>query len=73
MVDLFHRYSEDILLYPSFFEERRSEAVGTTFIKVKPIAQYENEAVHLGFNVGCRGNGLDQPRWPEDLTVEIVD
>ncbi|KAI1177407.1 CoA-transferase family III domain-containing protein [Nemania sp. FL0916] len=72
MVNLFHEHSANVLLNPSFFEERRSEAVGTTFIRVKPIAQYADDAVQLTYNVGCRGNGLDEARWPGDLTVEIV-
>lgn len=72
MVDLFHKHSADVLLNPFFFEERLSRAVGTSFIKVKPIARYGDETVQLTYNVGCRGNGLDEARWPEDLTVEIV-
>lgn len=72
MVNLFKKHSADVLLNPSFFEERRSGAVGTSFIKVKPIARYRDEAVQLTYNIGCRGNGLDEARWPEDLTVEIV-
>lgn len=72
MVNLFHKHSEDVLLSPTFFEEIRSEAAGSTFIKVKPIARFKDEVVQLKYNVGCRGNGVDQPRWPENLTVEVV-
>jgi hypothetical protein len=72
MVNLFHEHSEDVLFNPSFFDETRSAAVGTTFIKVKPIARYSSEVVQLKYNVGCRGNGVDQPRWPENLSVEVV-
>jgi hypothetical protein len=72
MIKLFHKHSEDVLLSPSFFDETQSAAAGSTFIKVKPIAQFEDEVVQLRYNVGCRGNGVDQPRWPENLTVEVV-
>jgi len=72
MVNLFHKHSEDVLLNPSFFEESRSAAAGSTFIKVKPIARFQDEAVQLKYNVGCRGNGVDESRWPENLTVEVV-
>lgn len=72
MVTLFKKHSADVLLNPSFFEERQSAAVGTTFIKVKPIARYRDESVQLTYNVGCRGNGHDEARWPDDLTVEVV-
>ena len=30
------------------------------------------EGVRSGYNVGTRSNGVDQPRWPEDLMMEIV-
>lgn len=73
MVDLFHKHSDYVLLHPSFFEQRRSAAVGSSFIKVKPIAQFQDERVQLNYNVGCRGNGVDQPRWPDDLTLEVVE
>lgn len=72
MVDLFHTHSENVMLHPSFFEQSRSTAIGSSFIRVKPIAQFQDETVQLKYNVGCRGNGIDQPRWPEDLTVEVV-
>jgi hypothetical protein len=72
MVDLFHKHSEDILLNPLFFEDTVSAAAGSTFVKVKPIAQYKDGLVQLKYNVGCRGNGVDHPHWPKDLSVEVV-
>ena len=41
-------------------------------IAAKPILRFPGGEVKLGFNVGTRGNGVDQPRWPEDLGVEVV-
>jgi hypothetical protein len=49
-----------------------SAAAGSTFVKVKPIAQYKDGLVQLKYNVGCRGNGVDHPHWPKDLSVEII-
>ncbi|KAF2482794.1 CoA-transferase family III domain-containing protein [Neohortaea acidophila] len=57
---------------PTFFERRQSKAMGREFVHVKPIVQFKDD-VRLGFHVGCRSNGLDQPRWPEDLGVEVVE
>ena len=33
------------------------------------VGQFES-GVELGYHVGTRGNGIDQPVWPKDLTVE---
>jgi hypothetical protein len=61
-----------ILFNPEFFEKRRSDAIGTDVVTVKPIVRFPEGKVQLRFNVGTRGNGVDQPRWPEDLMTEVV-
>lgn len=66
------KHSSDKLFRPEFFEPRESKAVGHTFIQVKPIAQFKDGEVKLGYNVGTRGNGVDKAAWPEDLSVEVV-
>ncbi|EMR69260.1 putative caib baif family enzyme protein [Eutypa lata UCREL1] len=65
-------YGVDTLFSPAFFEERRAENLGVAFVQVKPIAQFTDGAVDLGYHIGTRGNGVDQPVWPADLTVEVV-
>lgn len=55
-----------------FFEDRESKAVGTVLRTVKPVLKFVNNQVRLGFNVGARGNGMDLPRWPDDLLVEVI-
>ncbi|KAF2628901.1 CoA-transferase family III [Macroventuria anomochaeta] len=62
----------DIILRPDFFEKRYSGAIGTDVLCPKPIIQYPGGKVELKYNVGTRGNGVDQPRWPEDLMTEVV-
>lgn len=62
----------DVVLKPSFFEKRHSGAIGKDISCVKPIIQYPDGNVELKYNVGTRGNGVDQPKWPEDLMTEIV-
>ncbi|XP_014555477.1 hypothetical protein COCVIDRAFT_102266 [Bipolaris victoriae FI3] len=64
--------SSTILFNPDFFEVRHSGAIGKDIKVVKPIAQWKQGKVKLGFNVGARGNGVDQPRWPKDLMTEVV-
>lgn len=62
----------DVLLRDEFFEVRHSRAIGKDVRGVKPIIQYPSGKVQLRYNVGTRGNGVDQPRWPENLMTEIV-
>lgn len=72
MLKLLHTHDKDVLFSPAFFENQTSKAVGATFVRVKPVAQFKDQAVELGYNVGTRGNGVDKPVWPNDLTTEIV-
>ena len=72
MMKMLYQYDAKTLFQADFFEPRVSKALNTTFIQVKPIAQFPNKEVELGYNIGTRGNGVDQPVWPKNLTVEIV-
>lgn len=62
----------DVVLKPDFFEKRHSGAIGKDILCIKPIVQYPAGKVELRYNVGTRGNGVDQPSWPADLMTEIV-
>ncbi|XPS72553.1 hypothetical protein M3J09_004716 [Ascochyta lentis] len=62
----------DVVLKPDFFEKRHSGAIGKDILCIKPIVQYPAGKVELRYNVGTRGNGVDQPKWPADLMTEIV-
>ena len=64
--------SGDIIFNPEFFEIRHSGAIGKDVRCVKPIINYPQKKVVLKYNVGTRGNGVDQARWPENLMSEIV-
>lgn len=72
MSKLLQEYDAQVLFNPQFFEMRASKAVDGTFWVVKPVLQYGNNAVEMRYNVGTRGNGVDQPVWPEDLSTEVV-
>lgn len=60
------------LFNPDFFELRHSGAIGKDIRCIKPIIQYPDGKVHLKYNVGTRGNGVDLPKWPSDLMTEVV-
>lgn len=72
MLRLLHQQDADTLFKPEFFEVRESKNIGQTFVVVKPVAQFKDGAVELKYNVGTRTNGVDQPVWPKDLSVEVV-
>ncbi|KIX09204.1 uncharacterized protein Z518_00283 [Rhinocladiella mackenziei CBS 650.93] len=64
---------EKTVLNLDFFEKRTSEALnGLVFRVPKPVLQFPPDTVQLGYNVGTRGNGVDEARWPEDLLTEVV-
>ncbi|GME42233.1 Acetyl-CoA:oxalate CoA-transferase [Neofusicoccum parvum] len=78
-LNMLTQHSSNVLFKPEYFEERWSGYMGRTIRTPKPVATYEvadgvteEEKVKLGFNVSTRTNGVDKPRWPEDLMTEIV-
>lgn len=73
VLDMIQKTSGDVIFNPKFFEDRDSKALGVKIRTVKPIIDFDGGEIVLGYNVGTRGNGKDQPRWPDDLTSEIVE
>ncbi|RFU25914.1 hypothetical protein B7463_g10423, partial [Scytalidium lignicola] len=66
-------FQKDGLLDLKYFEIRTSGALGRLRMRVpKPVLQFPPGTVEPGYNVGTRGNGVDQPRWPSDLMTEVV-
>jgi hypothetical protein len=61
-----------VLFRPKFFELRYSGAIGKDVRCVRPVVKFPQVRVVLGYSVSTRGNGVDEPRWPEDLEMEIV-
>jgi hypothetical protein len=55
------------------FKVREAKAAGVRIRTVKPVLKWSGGTVKPGFNVSARRNGVDKPRWPEDLMAEIVD
>ena len=71
-IQMLQKHDAAVLFKPQFFEQRPSAAINAALVAVKPVAQYPEGSIELGFNVGVRGNGVDAPVWPKDLSVEIV-
>jgi hypothetical protein len=72
LLQMLHENSASVLFNPEFFELRHSGAIGKDVRCVKPIVRYPDGEVELRYNVGVRGNGVDQPKWPVDLMTEVV-
>jgi hypothetical protein len=71
-LQMLQKNSASTLFNPDFFELRHSGAIGKDVQCIKPIVRYPDGKVELGYNIGTRGNGVDQPRWPNDLMTEVV-
>lgn len=56
----------------SHFEIRYPSHLNISYRTVKPVLQFPDGLVKPGFTVGTRGNGVDKPRWPEDLKTELI-
>ena len=62
------------LFKPEFFEDRSAPGIlgEKKFRHVKSVTKWPVGTVEPGFRIGTRGNGVDAPRWPDDLTVEVI-
>ena len=61
------------LLRPDFFTAYDVKNMGGLSIRYPaPVLRFPGGEVQPGFHIGTRGNGVDAPRWPEDLSVEVV-
>ncbi|KAI1466673.1 CoA-transferase family III [Daldinia caldariorum] len=72
MLKLLYQHDSQVLFNPAFFQEQEAKSIGATFVQVKPVARFSGGTVDLGYHIGTRGNGVDEPLWPDDLTVEVV-
>lgn len=71
-LNMIKRNAADVLLRPEFFERRVTKALSIEMQVVKPVLQFPEGSVKLGYNVGTRGNGVDDPVWPKDLLTEVI-
>ena len=67
------RSSADKLFKEEFFTQYFVKSLGKTLRIVAPVLRFPNQEVKPGFDVGTRTNGVDEPRWPEDLSVKRVE
>ncbi len=62
----------DTILNDDWFHIVSSEAVNVKIRCVKPVLQFPEGNIQLGYKVGTRGNGVDKSRWPKDLMINIA-
>ena len=71
-VGMIQKNSADKLFRPEHFEDRESKVLDVKIRTVSPVIRFDDGEVKFEYNVGTRGNGVDQPRWPADLMSEAV-
>ncbi|KAI8951062.1 CoA-transferase family III domain-containing protein [Xylaria longipes] len=71
MMKLLAQHDSETLFNPGFFQNMEAKHLATTFIRPKPVAQFSS-GLELKYHIGTRGNCVDQPVWPKNLTVEVV-
>ncbi|KAF3018923.1 hypothetical protein E8E14_010767 [Neopestalotiopsis sp. 37M] len=60
------------IMRPDFFTKYHPRHIGKDMVIVAPILRFPNGEVEPRFDIGTRGNGVDQPKWPKDLLSETV-
>lgn len=60
------------IMRPNFFTKYHPRHIGKDMVIVAPILRFPNGEVEPRFDIGTRGNGVDQPKWPKDLLSERV-
>lgn len=68
-----HKDSQEILFKPEFFHKYFVRGLRKDMRIVAPVLRFPDGEVQPRFDVGTRTNGVDRPRWPDDLTCEIVE
>jgi hypothetical protein len=72
VIGLVKQSSGDKLFRPEFFKTYRPSSLAKDMVMVAPVLRFPDGEVEPRFDVGTRGNGVDQPKWPEDLSTEII-
>ncbi|KAE8332299.1 CoA-transferase family III [Aspergillus sergii] len=71
-VDMLKTNSADRVFRADNFHCLHSKHLGVDIRCPKPVLQFPAKDVDLRYNVGTRTNGVDQPKWPDDFSVETV-
>jgi hypothetical protein len=70
---MLYRNSVAKLFKPEFFTQYHARYLKKDVLIVAPILKFPDGEVTPGFTIGTRGNCVDAPHWPEDLTIEVVE
>ncbi|KAK7710300.1 hypothetical protein SLS64_005885 [Diaporthe eres] len=73
MMQTIMKHSANKLFRPHHFTTYYCRYLQKDVKLVAPILQFPQGEVKPGYSVGTRTNGVDKPRWPGDLTVEMVE
>jgi hypothetical protein len=62
----------DLFTNPAYYTIKHNNVLKKDFRIVKDCIQWPQGSVDFDYRISTRGNGVDEPRWPNDLSVEIV-
>jgi hypothetical protein len=62
----------DLFTNSAYYTIKHNNVLNKDFRIVKDCIQWPQGSVDFDYHIATRGNGVDQPRWPKDLSVEIV-
>jgi hypothetical protein len=62
----------DLFTNPAYYIIKHNKALNEDFRIVKDCIQWPPNTIDFDYRIGTHPNGMDQPRWPKDLSVEIV-
>jgi hypothetical protein len=72
MINSLRKNHIDLFINPAYYTIKYNNVLKKDFRIVKDCIQWPPGSVDFDYRIPTRGNGVDEPRWPKDLSVEIV-
>jgi len=60
------------IMKPEFFVTTIPEYIKKPVKVVAPVLKFPNGEVTPGYDISTRTNGVDQPRWPDNLGDQFI-
>ena len=67
-----HQNHLELFTDPTYYIIKHNNVLNEDFRIVKDCIQWPPNSIDFDYQIAARGNGTDMPRWPKDLSVEIV-
>ena len=67
-----HQNHTDLFTNSTYYTIKHNKVLNEDFRIVKDCIQWPSDSIDSDYHIGAHANGTDKPRWPKDLSVEIV-